>query len=125
MLIVLAAAVSGSLAPALQGIAWIEMAQEAGGLHRMGEAMFELSPCERCHAATALSHGSENDSDRPNPNERQESHRFFATIGKDLALPKTPFSELGNSFPRTISPVSPRSWDERPPIPPPRFGAIA
>ena len=119
-LLFLAVAVSGSLAPAVQGWAWIEMAREAGGLHRIGEAMFEFAPCGRCHAAQALSQGTDEDSDRPGPSERPESLRFVATFEGTNVVPARPGVDLDAGYSRCRSEVSPPSRGDRPPVPPPR-----
>lgn len=119
-LLLLAAAASGSLAPTLQGWAWIEMAREAGGIHRIGEAMFEFAPCGRCHAAQALSQGSHEDSERPLPGERLDTLRFVATLAGTDVIPGRTGADFESGFPRCGSDCRPEDREDRPHVPPPR-----
>lgn len=121
---VLAVAVSGGMAPALQGIAWIEMARDAGGMHRIGDAMFEFSPCGRCHAAQKT-HGSDEAPERPNPLDRGEPFRVLATLDSSTRIPRPSRSADIPSFPRTSSEPLPASRGDRPPSPPPRAAVLA
>ena len=121
---ILLCTVSGSLTPALQSVAWIEMARDAGGVHRLAEAMFEFEPCEHCHAIKAMSRESSGSPEKRLPQERHESLRLFATLEKDVEMPDARTCRISSKYPNALSDSAPRSRVDRPMVPPPRAGFL-
>lgn len=112
--------IGGFGALVVQTGAWLQMANEAGGVHRLVWAMTEAPRCRGCEAAHALLGDDGDEPGVPAPAER------FEFLRQALAA-----EEIRTPFPKETAPlaqVSPlaeaarlgASRFERPPVPPPR-----
>ena len=113
-------AVGGGLSMVAQGLAWYHMAQEAGGLHRIAEVIFEVEPCERCQAAGSMSRGSGEDSDVPLRTEHSETLRISATLTHQQSVPGAISKDLSAAFPIAHSDRALTALAYPPSLPPPR-----
>lgn len=118
---VLIVAVGGGLSMVAQGLAWVHMAQDAGGLHRLAEVMFEADPCERCQAAGSMSRGSGEDPDAPLRVQHLENLRFSATLTHRLPVPPATSKDRSTTFPIAHSDRALASRAYPPSLPPPRL----
>lgn len=108
-----------------QGLAWIDMAKEAGGLHQLGEVIFKSEPCERCHAAVRLNHESQESNEGTVPAKPVEPLRFSATNTAHVRLPLLPTTGFAMSFPIAHSDRALASLGYPPALPPPRCTSVA
>jgi len=111
---------SGGPALLVQSVAWLQMANGAGGLRHLAWAMSEAPPCRGCEMAQVLQQPPCDETGVPAPRERLDFLRL-ALSGESRFELRTGEGVSGaevHSRPRSERPLDSRS--DRPATPPPR-----
>ena len=119
-MLALAVLVSGILPILVQGYAWLDMAEKAGGINQLGVVMTEAEPCEICDAARDLAERTSSGDNLPVPVERIDilkTMAFLSSVSIDLATER-PATEF--QFPFPADSTVPAGLRSGPAPPPPR-----
>ena len=79
-------ALVGAPAVVLQGIAWVDMAQQMGGMSQLSNAIFQAEPCNICNAAAHLASNERTSTNSPEAPKSADNFKLIARITDDLAL---------------------------------------
>jgi len=122
VLLLTCGALVGAPGVVLQGIAWVDMAQQMGGMSQLSNAIFEAAPCNICNAAAQLASSERAPTSSPEAPKSADNFKLIARITDDLALEDAEGTYHSNDARRTpAAPFVAIEHIDKVIVPPPRW----